>query len=269
MKEIIKAACGQMFPKFGDTEGNLEKVFQMTRQAKADLIVFPELATSGYEFKDREEAMKYAIDLIDGAEVYNICKVAKETGAHIVLGVPEKAGDKLYNSTVLISPLGEVTVYRKLHLFDREKELFDRGNIPLKAVDTEIGRLGLMLCFDWIFPETARLLSLDGAQIICHPANLVLPYCQRAMFARSIENGVFTITCNRIGAESRIDRELSFTGYSQILSNRGGLLAQAGSDSEEIISVEIKPADADDKMMTKTNHLLNDRITAFYGGLTA
>ena len=111
------------------------------------------------------------------------------------------------------------------------------------------------------------MLALLGAQIICHPANLVLDYCQRAMFARAVENGVFILTCNRIGAEARTGRELSFTGCSQILSNRGGLLAKADSDSEENISAEITPVAADDKMITETNHLINDRRTEFYGGL--
>ena len=124
-----------------------------------------------------------------------------------------------------------------------------------------------MICFDWIFPEAARLLSLGGAQIICHPSNLVLSFCQRAMFARSVENGVFTMTCNRIGTESRTDRELAFTGGSQILGNRGEMLAQAGADTEETISADIKPALADEKMITLNNHLHNDRRVELYGKL--
>jgi len=267
MKDRLAVACAQTFPEFGNTRGNLDKILRMTHEAEADLVVFPELATSGYDFRDRAEALSLALNLVDGPEVYELCSVAKETNTHIVLGIPEKAGSQLYNSAALIDPEGEVTIYRKLHLFDREKTIFDQGNIPLKAVETEIGKIGLMVCFDWIFPEVARLLALDGMQILCHPANLVLQYCQRAMFARSVENGVYTLTCNRIGAEERTDRELTFTGYSQILSPRGNLLAQAGNDREEIIKAVITPTAADNKMITEHNHILTDRRTDFYGGL--
>ena len=267
MKENITVACAQILPEFGNTMGNIDKISRITHEAEADLIVFPELATSGYEFKDREEAQNLAINLIDGPEIYKLGNIARDTETYIVLGVPEKSGSQLYNSAALIDPEGEVSIYRKLQLFDREKNLFDPGNIPLKTVDTEIGRIGLMVCFDWIFPEIARILALDGMQILCHPSNLVLQYCQHAMFARSVENSVYSITCNRIGAEERTDRELTFTGYSQILSPRGNLLAQASGDKKEIIKTEITPSAADMKMITEHNHLLKDRRTDFYGGI--
>ena len=259
LKRIVKAACGQFSPRFGDTDGNLEHVCSMTEESGADLIVFPELATSGYDFRDRTELESLALDLYNGTEIIRLKRLAKDTGTHIVIGLPERTGDRLFNSAALIEPGGRTSIYRKLQLFDREKHLFEPGDAPPRAVDTAVGRIGMMVCFDWIFPEVARLLALDGAQIICHPANLVLQFCQRAMFARSVENGVFTITCNRIGTESRLDRELIFNGNSQILSNRGDMLVQAGYDMEEIITAEIEPALADDKMITGNNHLLEDR----------
>ncbi|MCF7810217.1 hypothetical protein K9N50_04430 [bacterium] len=267
MKENIKAACGQFNPVFGDTKSNINKICCMTEEARSDLIVFPELASSGYEFKDRNELKSLALDFNSGAEIKRLKQTAKETNTYIVVGLAEKDRDKLYNSAILLMPDGKTHTYRKNHLFDREKALFDRGDKPFSVVETPIGRIGLMICFDWIFPEAARLLSLGGAQIICHPSNLVLSFCQRAMFARSVENGVFTITCNRIGTESRTDRALTFTGGSQILGNRGETLAQAGTDTEEIISAEIKPVLADEKMITMNNHILNDRRTELYGRL--
>lgn len=122
-----------------------------------------------------------------------------------------------------------------------------------------------MICFDWVFPEAARTLALRGADLLCHPANLVLNYCQRAMQTRSLENGVFSITANRTGTERRPRGELSFTGQSQIVGTRGEIIASAGPDEEAVVIREVDPAAAREKMMTANNHLLADRRPAFYG----
>lgn len=193
-----------------------------------------------------------------------LLNAARENDTHIVFGFPELTSQNIFNSAALIEPSGEIFVYRKLHLFDREKELFTPGDKPPFVVDTAIGKIGLMICFDWVFPEVSRSLALKGAQVICHPSNLVLSYCQRAMFARSVENGVFTITCNRIGSEERTGRKLIYTGQSQILSNRGVMLVQASLDQEEIICADINPSDADNKMLTKHNSVIIDRRPEFY-----
>jgi predicted amidohydrolase len=267
MKETITAACGQFQPVFGDTNINLATIQRLTEEADADLIVFPELCTSGYEFKDRHEVEALALDLEKGDEVVWLKELAADSGTIVILGLPERSGKCIFNGSAMIEPSGRVTRYHKLHLFDREKNLFDPGDAVPSVVETEAGRIGMMICFDWIFPETTRLLALAGAQIICHPSNLVLQYCQKAMFARSVENGVFTMTCNRIGSESRTDRTLTFTGASQILSNRGATLAQAGTTTEEVITAEIKPGEADNKMITGLNDLMGDRRAGMYGGL--
>ncbi len=267
MKSVIKAACGQFQPVFGETTFNLSTVERMVRAADADLIVFPELCTSGYELRDRDEMQANAIS-VAGREIERLKLLASDTDTHIVLGFPEVDNGRLYNSSALIEPNGNVTRYHKLHLFDREKNIFDPGDTIPPVVETEVGRIGLMICFDWIFPEVARIMALNGVQIICHPSNLVLSYCQRAMFARSVENGVFTMTCNRIGSEARTDRTLTFTGGSQILSNRGEMLAQATPDSEEVITAEIEPKLADNKMITALNDRLGDRRVEFYRIIT-
>ncbi len=266
-KDTIIAACAQLKPEFGDTEGNLQKVIRMTQETEADLILFPELVTSGYQFRSREELSDLSLDLNKGSEFTRLKELAGDFNRFIAIGIPEHAADKLFNSIALIEPSGNVHIYRKIHLFYKEKDVFDPGDRPPEVINTTIGRLGMMVCFDWIFPEVARVLAMQGAQILVHTANLVLQYCQRAMFARSIENGMFSMTCNRIGSESRTDEELTFTGSSQILGNRGAMLAQASSDQEQVITTEIRPSDADDKMMTAKNHLLNDRRTDLYKGL--
>jgi len=268
MKEKITVACGQILPEFGATNANLDKMIALVREHHPDLMVFPELATSGYEIRSRGEALSFGIEIPSSEPIARLQEAASATGSHIALGLPEASGEKVYNSAVLIEPTSKVSTYRKLHLFDREKSLFDPGDIPLHVVETEIGRLGMMICFDWIFPEVARTLGLLGAQIIIHPANLVLQYCQKAMYARSVENGVFSITCNRIGSETNTDRTLTFTGYSQILSNRGAVLAQGEANREEVISADIHPGDAENKLLTPHNHIFSDRRTEFYSYIT-
>ena len=117
--------------------------------------------------------------------------------------IAERVGDDCYNTCVL-SFGGEIKArYRKVHLFDREKELFTPGDLPFDVYDLRGVKVGMMICFDWVFPEAMRALALKGAQIVCHPSNLVLPYCPRAMITRCIENGVYAITTNRVGNEAR------------------------------------------------------------------
>ncbi len=117
-----------------------------------------------------------------------------------------------------------------------------------------------MICFDWAFPEMARLLALGGAQVILHPSNLVLPYAQAAMLTRGLENGVFTVTANRHGQE----RGTPFSGRSQVTSPKGALLAQAAGDFTGVLTAVVDLAQADDKQITPLNHVLNDRRPDLY-----
>ena len=121
-------------------------------------------------------------------------------------------------------------------------------------------KYGVMVCFDWVFPEVSRILAIKGADVILHPANLVLPYCQKAMITRSLENGVFTATANRIG----IERDVTFSGMSQLTGPEGELLKQMSSEKAGVTWADIKPSEARNKMMTERNHLLNDRRPQVY-----
>ncbi|MCP3978004.1 MAG: acyltransferase, partial [bacterium] len=118
--------------------------------------------------------------------------------------------------------------------------------------------------FDWAFPETARTLALRGADVVCHPSNLVLDHCQRVMLARSLENSVYSVTANRIGEERREHGSLRFTGQSQIVGPRGELLHAAGPDREELQVAEIDLSLARNKKLTPRNHLVRDRRPEFY-----
>ena len=125
-------------------------------------------------------------------------------------------------------------------------------------------KIGMMICFDWIFPELTRTLALKGAQIIAHPSNLVMPYCQSAMVTRCLENRVFAITANRVGRETRGDDDFTFTGKSQVTCVNGNILSAApmGKPCVETIGIDIHHAD--NKSINPYNDLLKDRREDFY-----
>jgi len=253
---------------FGDPEGNLAEIARRIREApETDLLVLPELAVSGYDFPDAATAARLAEPFEDGPTRRLAETLAAERNTTLVVGYAEKAAEGLYNSCMLVMPDGRAVNYRKIHLFNREQRWFLPGDAPAPVVETPAGRIGLLICFDWFFPEAARSLALRGAQILAQPANLVLPWCQRAMFARSVENRVFTLTANRIGTDTAAGREMTFTGQSQILSPLGECLASAPADAPACLTATIDPRQADNKTVAGENDLFGDRRPHLYPGL--
>lgn len=259
----MRVAAVQFGPEFGEVEANLDRVLALTAGEKADLFVLPELALSGYVFGSKDELLALS-QAEDAPELDRIADAAAAMKAVIVVGFAERAGTEVFNSALLAGPDGERAIYRKIHLFDREKDLFTPGDRPPEVVEVRGVRYGLMICFDWIFPETARTLALKGADVLCHPANLVLPYCQDAMVTRCIENRVFAVTANRTGTEARAGLSLTFTGLSEVVSPPGVILARGSSDREEVLVVEIEPAAARDKLVTPANDVFLDRRPDLY-----
>jgi len=260
----LKIGFVQFCPIFGKKEENLERVEKLIQKEEADLLVLPELFNTGYIFADKEELESLAEKIPEGETIKFLTQLSTQKKMSLVFGIAEKNGDKFYNSAVLLTPEGIKGVYRKLHLFDQEKYLFDPGDQEPEVFDEGKAKIGMMVCFDWLFPEVARVLALKGADIICHPSDLVLPYAQEAMRIRSLENRVFAITCNRTGEEDRVGRKLSFTGRSQITDPRGNILLRASQDKEEVGVVEIDPLLARDKKFTENNFIFDDRRPEFY-----
>ena len=154
----------------------------------------------------------------------------------------------------------EADHYRKSHLFWYEKRFFSPGNTGFRVHDIGIARIGMMICFDWVFPEVCRVLALNGADIICHPSNLVLPHCPQAMITRCLENRVFAVTANRVGSESRTaGSPLKFIGKSQIVDPDGRVLCRASDNKVETMVIDINPKLARDKRITPKNDLFVDR----------
>lgn len=259
----MKVGFLQTFPVFGEKDKNIDKAILMLKQLNADLVVLPELFNTGYQFTSKEECSTLAETIPVGQTTQALIDISREKHFYIVAGLAEQEDGHCYNSAVLVGPEGFIGCYRKLHLFYHEKQWFDPGNKGLSVYDIGQTRIGIMICFDWFFPEVARFLALNGADIICHPANLVLPYCPQAMITRCIENRVFAVTANRVGTEKRSKEALTFIGTSQIIGTKGEVLYHASSDQEESIVVEVDPSNARNKQITPVNHLFNDRRVKF------
>ncbi|MHA2038479.1 MAG: nitrilase-related carbon-nitrogen hydrolase [Promethearchaeota archaeon] len=260
---MIKVGYAQTAPTFGDKEENFNQIENLLGDVKADLIVLPELFATGYTFKSKDEAMSLA-ETSEGITAQFLIKVSKLTNAVTIGGYVEQDGVNIYNSAMIVSDKGVIDSYRKIHLYYKEKLWFSPGNKPLKVYDIKNIRVGIMICFDWIFPETTRTLALLGADLIAHPANLVLPYCQKAMVTRCLENRVFSITSNRIGKEIRGSDNFQFTGKSQITAHNGDILSSAPKDELFIDFVNIDILKARDKKLNQHNNLFKDRRKEYY-----
>lgn len=251
----------QTNPAFGEKQKNIEQIETAAAHVKMDLLVLPELCTTGYQFVSESEVRELA-EPADGETVRRLRELARTSGMAIAAGFLERDGDAIYNSAVFVTPDAGTSpaLYRKVHLFDEEKRWMRPGDLGFRVFEHHGVRMGMLVCFDWVFPEAARALALEGMDLLLHPANLVLPFCQDAMRTRALENGIFAITANRVGEEFRegAPRRLDFTGMSQVVGPRGEVVCRAGA-GEELRVVEIEPLRARDKLLTPRNDLLGDR----------
>ena len=254
----------QFAPQPGEVRANLDHIGGALSGVHADLMVLPELCTTGYLFVSRHQLAQLSESVPGGPTCEAMAKLSRDTRAAIVWGMPVLSGQRIFNSAVMVTPQGEFHVYHKAHLFVDEKDLFDPGDSPFPVFDFGSVKVGMLVCFDHFFPEAARSLALHGAQIICHPSNLVLEYAQTNSITRAVENRVFWILANRTGSETLGEKTLTFIGRSQILAPDGRLLARASPDSEELLVAEIDPAEALNKKVTPRNDLFLDRRTDLY-----
>lgn len=255
----FRVGFAQNSPKILRVRENLADALALIKGKRADLWVFPEFFATGYNFKSKKEAASVAETLGGGRTVQSLRDYSSRNDCAVAAGFVEKSGSKLYNSAVLVD--GKKTyLYRKTHLFGDEKKFFFPGDTGFKVWSVKGVRVGLMICFDWFFPEAARVLALKGAQVIAHPSNLVLPWGPQGMNIRSLENRVFSVTANRVGRE----RGLKFIGRSQVVSPRGEVLASAPAGKPLAKVCAINPALALDKNITPFNDLFRDRRPRFY-----
>ncbi len=262
---MLTVAALQFHPGLLDCAGNRMRIATHLAACDAQLAVLPELATSGYAFASREEAMSCS-ETTTGEAATLLRDTARDRGMAIVAGFVERAGDTLYNSALTVLPDGALHVYRKTHLFGREPEVFAEGDTGFVPVQWREAVLGIMICYDWRFPEAPRTLALRGAEILCHPSDLVAApeLWKPVMRTRSFESKVFTITANRIGTEVQDGEELTFHGSSQITAQNGTVLAEADRTFEGWITAEVDPARTRDKSFSPRNDIFSDRRPRYY-----
>jgi predicted amidohydrolase len=264
----LVGAFVQTRPKFGQNEENIEQAVKLTSKIKADLYVLPELCNTGYAFTSKEEADTLSESYITGRSVEVLSAFTEKHHCSLVAGLAEHDNGKTYNSSVVIEQGKIIGSYRKTHLFYREKLWFSPGDTGFRVFDIESLRckIGPLICFDWFFPEAAREVAIKGADIICHPSNLVLPgKAQQGMLTRAFENRVFVITSNRVGIENRGPKDkFKFTGKSQIISPTMERLATAKSNESIAKSARLNLELARNKQVTSMNGVFSDRRVEFY-----
>jgi len=248
MKEKIKVALAQISCKRGDKAENIKKVEREVTKAKqqgAELVIFPELSLTGYTMRDQIYELA---ETIPGHSTTVLEKLAKKTGTYIVFGMPElseKTQATIYNAAVLVGPNGFIGKYRKMYLPTHsvfEEKRYFRPGYQTAVFETELGKIGLIICYDIFFPEVSRLTRLKGAQlIVCISAS---PATRRTFFetltaARAIENTAFLAYVNLVGIEDG----LQFWGGSRLVGPNGKTLVQAKYDEEDLVIGEINYAD--------------------------
>ena len=270
MARPVRIAAAQYAPQVGDADANLGAALRWIEAAaaeKAALVVLPELASSGYVFESEAEAGRLA----QGPADRFVTEISAACGRHglvVCSGFSERSGDCLHNSAVVIGETGILATYRKLHLFNDEKSWFAPG-AELPVVDLPFGRVGMLICFDLWFPEVARALALQGAEIICVPTNWVSSfkrtvyddrgYCQGdyMAMAAAAANGCVVACADRIGTE----RGVQFLGASIIVGADGWPVAgPASRDTEALLVAEVDLDSVEAaRQRTPRNHLLADR----------
>jgi len=261
----MQLAAVQFCPVHRNVEVNTAFIVETIGQTNADVIVFPELATSGYFFTSRQSVSAVA-EPVGGHNITRIIHAANASNRVVVCGFAESAGDKLYNSALIAVPGAAPRVYRKTHLFYKETLCFDEGDtgffvVPVPQLNCT---LGTMICYDWRFPESARALALQGADVIVCPSNLVTHIWRMAMPVRALENKVYLAVANRDGTETVHAEDVTFNGQSVIYGYNGEVLASAESTGNATLIVDIDPAATRNKKFNSVNDIFEDRRPGKY-----
>jgi predicted amidohydrolase len=272
----IRVAAVQMDIQLGQVAANRGAMLGRLGAAAtrgARLVVFPECALTGYGFASRAEALSHA-EPVPGPTIARFQEECSRHGVHAVFGLLERDGDRLYNACVLVGPQGLVASYRKVHLPHLGVDAFaDPGDRPFTVHDAGGLRIGMHICYDGSFPETGRVLSLEGAELLVLPTNWPTHSecaAEHMIPCRAMENTVYMMAVNRVGIESGF----RFIGQSAIADPTGAILARAGGESEEILYATVDPALARQKHLVRVpgKHEINrfaDRRPQFYGPIVA
>lgn len=271
----MKVAGVQMDVALGEVDRNLGAMIdrlQETRQAGAELTVFPECAVCGYCFESLEEARQYA-QPIPGEATERMTAACRRMGGFAVFGMLEADGERVWNAAVLVGPEGIIGSYRKIHLPFLGADMFTcYGDRPFAVHEAGDVRIGVNICYDSAFPESSRILALQGADLIVLPTNWppgAECMAEHVVHARAMENSVYYMAVNRVGTE----RGFTFIGRSSICGPAGETLASASADREEILYADIDPEKARNKLVVRVpgRHAIDriaDRRPEMYSLLT-
>ncbi len=266
MKTKLKLAVVQFSPEHSMPEKNMAQLSALIENHSADVFVLPELCLTGYFFSSFDQAAQLA-ETKDGPSLSFFQQVAQEKNALVVGGFIEKSADKLYNSVALTIPeQSEPVIYQKTHLFYQEPSTFSQGNTGFFSFYDSVRdvSIGMMICYDWRFPEVTRLLALQGADLIVCPSNLITNIWQKVLPARAIENKVYIAVANRCGQEVATHETLTFTGHSAIYKYNGDELAKAQHNEDCVIVTDIYPKETRNKSIGDYNDIFRDRLPQFY-----
>jgi predicted amidohydrolase len=227
---------------YGEVSRNLEKMKRIAESCRAahgdvKLLLFPELAATGYFLSS--SGLSHCAEERNGEIAAYMSEVARENDMYIGYGYAERGPyGELFNSLRLIDRHGQrIANYRKIHITELERGIFTAGN-EIVSVQTELGHIGLMICWDLAFPELARTLTLRGAELILSPSAWERPHdhaFQRFGMARAIDNTVYVAACNSIGQSDN----LHFFGKSTLFDPRGTSIAWADDEEEIVVTGEI------------------------------
>lgn len=234
----FKVAAVQTYSEMDRAKFNLDTVLCNIREAAkngAKLIVFPECMNAGYVWRDREHAVSVSAP-IPGDFTQNIGNLCKELSVYVAIGMSEKEDDKVYNSAALVGPDGLVGKYQKNFLFDFDPFYFTLGTTGYPVFDTPVGKIGMFICADARIPEGARMLALQGAEILLHITNSTT-HEQHEIHepARAHENELWMVCADKAGREEG----LTYPGHSQIIHPDGTLLVQGSQHNHEIIYADV------------------------------
>ena len=269
---LTRIICRQLAPKIADLAANQGltcAAIEESIEAGAQVVVLPELVTSGYVFSSIAEARSVAIT--PDHDLFTQWSALAAKGSAVVIGgFCEPAPDGgVFNSAAVVDGSGVLAVYRKLHLWDTEKNVFTPGAEAPPIVDTPFGRIAVIICYDLEFPELTRSLALRGADLLAVPTNWPLVYRPEGERPPEVQIGIAAARvnrmaiacCDRIGTE----RGQEWTGGTTIINESGWVVSTSGDDNTAIADLDLLLAR--DKVLTERAHIFGDRRPEFYGGL--
>lgn len=245
----------QMNVKKNDKEANLAAVEKFI-DTKADLVVLPELFSTGYFFETREEIEAIAEVVPKGETTKRLIEIAKKKSCSIVGTLVEKEGDRLYITAVVVGPTGYLGKHRKRHLTNDEVLVYSCGETS-EVYNIGGCKIGIVVCFEGWFPESARELMVKGAQVICHTALIMSEKTVDIMRTRAIENKVYVIIANAMNTETYKDKVISFRGDSRVIDYNGNILVNAEKE-EKLILTEIDESKTKHKDLEDCSDLIKE-----------